>query len=172
LPQFDPNIVVLTHRSFDDPNSLGNIRLPNDTVSRADLPSIRAALESATTNTLARLRSPGRKVLIIEPIPVAPSALNPLTCLSSATYLDECRYVSRAAPTPIEAFYRSVANGTDVFSLNLDRLVCPYLPICDPIVGGVVVKKDGEHITAAYSQQIGKSISALLVADGIVKQSQ
>ena len=83
-------------------------------------------------------------------------------------YLDACRYVSSTAPTPLEASYRSLANGTDVYSLDLDRLVCPYLPICDPMVGGLVVKKDGEHITAPFSRYIGKPIASLLVADGIV----
>jgi len=172
LPQFDPNIVVLAHRAFDDPNSLGNIRLPNDVVGLPDQAAIRAALLAATNRTLALIRAPGRKVVIVEPIPLAPSALNPLTCLSRAKYLDECRYVAHIGRTPIQSAYRSIANGTDVYALDLDRVVCPYFPICDPMVDGIVVKKDGEHITAAYSREIGQSISALLVADGIVAQAQ
>jgi peptidoglycan/LPS O-acetylase OafA/YrhL len=172
LQQFDPNIVVLAHRSLDDVNSPSDVYLPNGDVVHADTGKARAALTAAATRTVDLLRGNGRKVVIIEPIPVAPDGQNPLTCLSEKTFLDDCRYVSSTTPTPLESSYRSLANGTDVFSLDLDRLVCPYLPICDPMVGGLVVKKDGEHITAAFSHYIGRPLSALLVADGIVSPTQ
>ena len=93
--------------------------------------------------------------------------MNPMTCLSKATYLDDCRYVA-SKTTPIEKYYRSLADGTNVFTLDLDRLVCPYLPICDPIVRGVVVKRDPQHITAAYSKTLAGPISRILTADGII----
>ena len=168
LKQYDPDIVVLAHRSLDDGNSPSDVYLPDDRVVPADTPTSRAALTAAATHTIDLLRGNGRKVVVLEPFPVAPAGHNPLTCLSEMKYLDDCRYVSSSEPTPLEMSYRSLANGTDVYSLDLDRLVCPYLPICDPMVGGRVVKKDGEHVTAAYSRYIGKPIAALLVADGIV----
>jgi hypothetical protein len=55
--------------------------------------------------------------------------------------------------------------------LDLDRLVCPYFPICDPIVNGVVVKRDKQHITAAYSKTMGEPIDSVLAADGVVPRS-
>ena len=111
--------------------------------------------------------------MILEPLPIAPGTFDPFTCLSQAKYLDACRYVATARATRLEQFYRSIANGTDVYTLDLDRLVCPYLPICDPIVGGVVVKRDPQHITVGFSRQHRPhSIGSLLVADGILAGPQ
>ena len=140
---FDPDIIVLAHRTFDDP-----LTPSRDRACRRATRVIRhTRIRRAATRTRGRprrsteLRADGRKIVIIEPFPIAPGVFNPFTCLSKAKYLDECRYVA-ARPTPLEKYFRSLANGRDVFTLNLDRLVCPYLPICDPIVNGVVVKKD------------------------------
>ena len=38
---------------------------------------------------------------------------------------------------------------TTARSVDLDRLVCPFLPICDPIVDGHVVQIDGHHLSPA-----------------------
>jgi len=108
--------------------------------------------------------------VIIEPLPTAPGAFNPFTCLSGATYLEECRYVAIGASTILEKYFRSIANGRDVYSLNLDRVVCPYLPICDPIVAGIVVKKDPQHITSEFSRAMATPIETLLVDDGILSR--
>jgi len=130
-------------------------------------PAFEPALRGAARASLTALEAKGRKLVILEPLPLAPGVLNPMTCLSKATYLDECRYVTIAA-TPIKKYYRTLANGTNIFTLDLDRLVCPYLPICDPIVRGVVVKRDFQHITAGYSKTLATPIGQLLTADGII----
>jgi hypothetical protein len=90
--------------------------------------------------------------------------------LSDAKYVDDCRYVA-ASTTPNEKYYRALANGKDVFTLDLDRLVCPYLPICDPIVRGVVVKRDKQHLSADYSRTLAGPIGSIMSADGIIPRS-
>jgi hypothetical protein len=110
--------------------------------------------------------------VIIEPLPTAPGAFNPFTCLSDAKYLEECRYIALPGPTILEKNFRKIANGRDVYSLNLDRVVCPYIPICDPIVAGVVVKKDPQHITAAFSRAMATPLETLLVDDGILARTR
>ncbi len=171
VPEFDPSIVVLAHHAFDDPNAPSNVRLPDGTVVSSNRKALESTLRTLTSRSIDELRKPGRKILVIEPLPVAPGTFDPFTCLSKERFLDACRYVATARPTKLERYYRSIANGTDLYALDLDRLVCPYLPICDPIVHGVVVKIDPQHITAPYSQQLAKPIAALLVADGILPRS-
>jgi peptidoglycan/LPS O-acetylase OafA/YrhL len=168
VPKFDPDIVVLIHRPIDDTTTPNRVRLPDNEIVLANRKASEAALRSVTNHTLDELRKAGRKIVIVEPLPLAPSTFNPLTCLSQAEYLDGCRYVATARPSRIEQYYRSLANGTDLYTLDLDRLVCPYLPICDPIVDGIVVKKDSQHITRDYSRHVADSLAALLVADGII----
>ena len=50
----------------------------------------------------------------------------------------------------MEQIYRRLdKQDDDVWSLDLDHLVCPYLPICDPIVNHQVTKIDAGHLTSA-----------------------
>ena len=171
VPGFDPDIVVLAHRTLDDPLTPSLVSFANGPRLRSNGPGFEKAAAAAVTRTVDELRARGRKIVIIEPLPTAPGAFNPFTCLTKATYLEECRYIAIGAPTVLERDFRSLADGNDVFSLNLDRVVCPYIPICDPIVAGVVVKKDPQHITAAFSRTMAPSIETLLVDDGIFSRS-
>ena len=166
--QFDPDIVALVHRPIDDTITPNVVRLPDNQIVLASRRASEVALQAVTNHTLDELQGAGRKIVIIEPLPLAPGTFNPFTCLSQAKYLDSCRYVAATRPSRLERYYRSIANGTDLYTLDLDRLVCPYLPICDPIVDGIVVKKDSQHITPDYSRHLADSLAALLVADGII----
>jgi hypothetical protein len=166
VPQLDPDVIVLLHHPFDDPGGAPDMRA-NGALIHPGTREFASAVRTAARATVAELEKKGRKIVIFEPLPLAPAAFNPLTCLSEKKFLDDCRYVA-SPTTPLERFYRTLANGSDVFTLDLDRLVCPYLPICDPLVHGVVVKRDPQHITAAYSQTLAAPIGAILVADGII----
>jgi peptidoglycan/LPS O-acetylase OafA/YrhL len=169
VPELDPDIIVLTHRAFDDHGALAGVRLSNDKVYTPRTPGFEAALRDAAGRSLRALRAPDRKLVIFEPMPIPPPGFDPLACLSEARFVEECRYAATADPTPLERFYRSVADGRSVYTVDIDRLVCPYLPICDPIVQGTVVKKDPLHITADYSRALEAPIASILRADGILK---
>ncbi|MGQ0830585.1 MAG: acyltransferase family protein [Microthrixaceae bacterium] len=152
VDRLDPDVVVVANRSFDAPGSplfvsdqeLGE--LPPG--SKAYLDSVRAR----TSATIKRFRDAGRRVVILEPVPVAPLGVDPVVCLSDATYLDECRFVSSVDPTPVERIYRDLAeNDSEVWSLDLDRRACPYLPICDPIVDQLIVRRDASHLTTRFA---------------------
>ena len=162
VPQFDPDIIVLVHRTLDDPTTPSYIRLPDNRRLVADRPDAERELQAVAGRTINGLRRKNRKIVILEPLPVAPRNFDPFTCLSKAQFEEGCRYVARANPSRLERYYRKVANGTDIYSIDLDRLVCPYLPICDPIVGGLVVKRDSQHITAGFSKKLALPIRRLL----------
>jgi hypothetical protein len=168
VPALHPDVVVVIHRAFDDPESRAGVQISGGRVLTKDMATFEPALRDAATRSLRALRAPNRKIVILEPPPITPPAFNPLTCLSQATYLEECRYVANAEPTPLENFYRSFADGRAVYAVDLDRVVCPYLPICDPIVRGTVVKRDSLHITAAYSRTLTAPIASIFEADGII----
>jgi hypothetical protein len=58
-------------------------------------------------------------------------------------------------PTPLERAYRALAEQRDeVTALDVDRLVCPYLPICDPVLDGMVVFRDDNHITGTFATSL------------------
>ena len=39
-------------------------------------------------------------------------------------------------------------------SIDFDRQVCPYLPICDPVVDGMVVHHDDNHLTVTFADTL------------------
>ena len=117
--------------------------------------------EQATIQSLAQLDRDGRQVVLVEDTPTDP--FDPLSCLSQAKVLEECRYVTDTTPTPLEVLYRRLdAENSGVFSANFDQLVCPYLPICDPVVNGKIVKTDASHLTGDFSRSIAPQINAYL----------
>ena len=126
-------------------------------------------IDTTTTRSLAKLRVDAKRVALIEPIPMAPAAFDPLACLSQAKVLEACRYVARATPDPLELFYRSLAKTDhDVFDLDIDREVCPYLPICDPIVNDQIVKWDRTHLTAKFATSIAPDVDTYLKRSGVL----
>ena len=166
IPALDPDVVVVMNRGYEVPNQEPQYRGPDGQPLAASAPEFDDWLEQTTTDSLAELGAGGRKVVMLEPIPYG--VLNPLTCLSEAVTVAECRYVVDPTPTSVERLYRRLAADDDqVWSVDLDRLVCPYLPICDPIVDELVVKADWTHLTSTFARALAPAIGSYFAANGI-----
>jgi peptidoglycan/LPS O-acetylase OafA/YrhL len=126
----------------------------------------------ATKSSLARLRSSGRSVVIVEPLPTPVDSdrnFEPLGCLEKATVLEACRYRAVTRSSPLENLYRALARSdAKVHSLNLDRKVCPLLPTCDPVVNGKVVNFDLKHLAAGFSRSLAPDVDQYLKSVGLV----
>ena len=82
---------------------------------------------------------------------------------------EECRYVAPPGDGAMERFYQRVTKERDdVEVINLDQAVCPFLPICDPVVGGLVVRWDHQHIAVAYSATLGDDLAVRLRSVGLL----
>jgi hypothetical protein len=123
-----------------------------------------------TKSSIHALESFARKVVVIEPIGLAPFLFDPLDCLSNGGPPAKCEYRMQALPTPQEVLYRHLADQRLVWSLNLDRLVCPRDPICDPIIRGLIVKRDGGHLTIKFARSLAPLIAAELRRIGVLTQ--
>ncbi len=167
IGDLDPDVIVLAQRPMDDPSNPADLFTPEGRMV-SGTSAFEASLEAAAGRTIDRLVADGRQVVIIEPIPIASKDNDPLLCLSSARNNAACRYQANATPTPIETFYRARANGVDVFSLDFDQLVCPQLPTCEPVIDGLIVKRDSNHITGTFSAHLAEAITARLIQDGII----
>jgi hypothetical protein len=174
LGALDPDIVVLAHRPYDDPaNSARLVHPPGSEPIARFAPEYQRAVRETTAATVEHLRRDERAIVIVEPIPMPPAGADPLLCLSEADFLDDCRYVANGEPTPVEQTYRAVASSNDdVWTLDIDQLVCPYLPICDPIVEGLIVKRDPGHLTSTYAQTLTDEIRAYLSDEQILASSR
>jgi hypothetical protein len=169
VPALDPDVIVIMNRGYEQPNQfagyLGPDLEPLDPSSRAGA----AVLHAAVTSSLRSLEAPGRKIVVIEPIPYETTGFDPLACLSQAEVLAECVYSAPAQPTGLEQLYRQLDRANhQLWSMDIDTLVCPFFPICDPIVNGEVVKVDGHHLTSAFATSLAPAVESFLLRNGIV----
>jgi peptidoglycan/LPS O-acetylase OafA/YrhL len=163
IPALHPDIVVAMNFGYEI-----SLVAFADANGRALLgPRAMRVLKAATTQSLAELRAGGRKVVIIEPIPHPP--FDPIQCLSHAKVLEECRYPAPAPSDWLERFSRQLARrDKGVVSADFDRLVCPFLPICDPIVNNQIVDWDAAHLTAGFAKTLAPPIDDYLKQTGII----
>ena len=166
IPQLAPSIVVLVNREIDDANEPIPVIGPNGGMLTPGSRDYERFVAMATSRTVKQLRDAGANVVMIEPLAVAP--FDTLNCLSGAKTLEACRFVASTTASPVERYYRSIADGRHVWSIDIDRLVCPYLPICDPLAKGVVVRRDSSHITAQFAQSISGQLQTMLEQEGIL----
>ena len=151
IPSLDPDIVAVVNNEY-----------PPNVVSRR-------ALAEATVNSVPQLTASGATAVLIEPSVHAPNDPGPLGCLKIAAFLEDCRFVADSDPTEIELLYRELDDGAEpVVPANLDSLACPYLPICDPVIGGKVVRWNFEHLAAGYSATLGDELDAYLRGRGLL----
>ena len=167
IPQLHPDIVFLGEQATDDPRFFPvGTQMPENYTDRKTFDK---AVIDVSRHALQRLSSPGRKLVILEPTPLSPRGDNdPINCLSTGASPSRCVYTANPTATALERFYRSAANDKTVWSLDLDRFVCPRLPTCDAIVHDIIVKRDWSHITATYAQSLAGPMLALLRKDHIV----
>jgi hypothetical protein len=169
VDELDPDVVIVAHRAIDDPRSPARIVDEDRGMVELDGAEFIEAIAERTGASVDELSAGGRKVVMIEPVPVAPRGDDPLLCLSEATYLDECRFVTSNGPSRLERVDRAVADERDnVWSLDFDIQVCPYLPICDPIVGGLIVRRDPTHISTVFSGTLTPAFARFLDDNGVL----
>jgi len=169
VPVLDPELVILAQRPVTDPSN--PIALSDEKLGPLEIGTTKTteAIVQRSRETIKPLVDSGRNVLILESIPVAPKGTNPITCLSEATFTDECRFVVDAEPHAAEQAYRRLAREVPgVWSADLDRLVCPYLPICDPLAGEVVVFRDDIHVSATFARSLSDAFGEYLDDNGLL----
>jgi hypothetical protein len=163
-----PDVIVVADRPIDDPANASAVRTPRG-VFDVGARGVSAALAAVTKRSVNLLQRVGRKLVIIEPIPIAPIDADPLNCLSSAKTVEQCEYRATRARSPLERAYVAAERPGTVWSIDLDRIVCPRFPICDPVVRGIIVKRDTDHITGKYADDIGEAVDGILRETGVLR---
>src|SRR5262249_53207243 len=168
IPALKPDIIVAAQFGYDDPSLYPfPVFGPDRRPAIRGMAAFSSLLFRTTLQSVKALRADGRDLVIIEPIPRASS--DPTGCLKTARVVEDCRYVVRNRPTRLEMLYRRLAGRSHrVWSADFDRLVCPYLPICDPLIAGHIVKVDAQHLTLEFSEYIADDIDAYLKANRLI----
>ena len=167
LPELDPDIVFLAHMPVDDPNApVGLVDADAGQVTGAERDE---RLAARITTLVERLVDDGRTVVLFEPMPVSPADLNPLSCLQEEAALEPCRFVTSRGPGAEDRLINQLDDAEPaVVSIDLDLATCPFLPICDPMLDGKIVRRDGNHLTVSFARSLLDQVDAYLVDEGVV----
>jgi hypothetical protein len=171
IPALDPDVVVAMNAGYEAPRQKVVYVGPDGRPLAGGSPEQLAWVTTTTKRSLEELRAGGRTVVLIEPVPwsFGVDAIDPLECLAEAVWVESCRFVVDPAPTGVEKLYQRLADeDPQVRSVNLDRSLCPFLPICDPIVGGQVVRWDESHVTGEFAKTLVPVVEKFLVSNRIV----
>ena len=168
IPALKPDVIVgwsndyLTRRQgvvYDENGNPMPLSGPDD---------LRRQMEADTRRSVETLERYASKVLIAEPVPTAPAGLDPFQCLTKGASLEACRFVADTNPAPIDLVYRQVADGRRVYEASFANLVCPFMPICDPVLDGMIVRFDNQHITPRYSTSLAKPMTDFLTRNELL----
>jgi hypothetical protein len=167
IPRFAPDVIVLAQGPYDDPAGPNRFVDSNGRAIDSSAVGFERLLRTRSAESLRALEEQGRKIVIIEPTPRPSGNFDPLVCLSEGKPAEQCRYTANRVATPLEVFYRSL-ESPNLVTLDLDRVVCPRLPTCDPIIDNIIVKRDDTHITATFARSRSVQVDQLLHSRGIL----
>ena len=157
IPALDPDLIVAINVGLFEASA------------KAEDSERAKEIRDKTEASLAELSAGGRDVVIIKAMPQPTGDEQPLACLAAAQVIERCRFVATEEASWVDDFQADVAARSDsVTFVDWDRLVCPFLPICDAMIGDVPVFWNTEHITARYSRSLGPPIGDELRALGVL----
>ena len=166
LEKSGTDLVLLAQRSRDssDPDvELG--RAPGD-----DRPvtSVRSLLVEATDATLGDIEAAGVRSLVLSSIWEPPAEVgDPLDCLAGARTLQECRVAVQPQSQLQDSLYLTAdARSDEVFTVDINPIMCPSAPVCDAMLGRIPVWRDNKHYSPAILESRSGEIWAALQDSG------
>jgi hypothetical protein len=147
LPKLHPDIVIVVSQSYAEGGRFDGTKLKRVGGSHESLNEL---LLHTTRETLRRFRQIGTRVLMVHNTIQAKS--DPLECLAGARYIEQCLVRERTTQHASDRMYEAehVARD-DVFTVDINPVICPDAPLCRPILNGRVVWRDRNHLTAAIT---------------------
>lgn len=168
IPQLKPTVVIaisndyLVRRPGVERDSNGKV------LAATGAGGLRQQVETETEQSLQSLTASAGKVLIVEPVPTTIPKDDPFVCLTKGKFVEDCRFVSASEPTELQLMYRSQADNKRIFTADFSKLLCPYDPICDPIVDGIVVRFDNQHMTPLFAESLAPEVMAFMRGAGLI----
>ena len=122
IPGYNPDVIVLAERAFDAPGNILSLPVNGRTLRVTTAPAERT-LAAASKLDLRLLHRAGRKIVILQPTPLAPALeFNQLGCLSTGK--TNCAFRYNPAPTALMHQFDLLANNRDVFTRSTSIISC------------------------------------------------
>jgi peptidoglycan/LPS O-acetylase OafA/YrhL len=180
VPEYDPDIVFLGHRALDAPGNPFWVTTVRDKpadyrvyvtehsgAAEGDSAQGEATIRREAEKSLAALRKPGRELVILEPppVPVDPT-FDPLNCVSTGSA--NCAFSVGTDPTASVRAFQELARTPDTWAIDLNRVVCPRLPVCDPVINDIIVHRDHTHISGTFAGAVAGALQERLRTAGVL----
>jgi len=168
IPELHPDLVIAINYGYDDPSvpPFPVLSASGRAVARGSA-AFNNLMTQTTDASVKALLADAKDLLIIEPTPLARQ--DPTACLVHSKFLEDCRYVAPVNPSKLELLYRELDAGSSrIRSADFDRFVCPFLPICDPVIAGHIVKVDTQHLTREFAEYIAPEVADYLEAAHLI----
>jgi hypothetical protein len=159
LPKLHPDVVVLATYARDDPAVYENALKRTGGSSE----TLHELIRNTTNETLARITATGARALIMRSI--IATTFDPLNCLSSATYVDQCHVPMPRVPPISDSYYLAAAKRlTNVFTFDINSIMCPAAPLCDAMLDGINVWRNPNHYSTKILVHFRAAIWTAMVA--------
>ena len=155
-----PDVVITINRGYDDPQDPRKLFVDG----HPDQTDPGKALSAGTSAGATAVLAYAKHLIVIEPWPSL--SFNARECLAGATYDEQCRGRASRELASEKAVEAVAAHDSRVTTVDLDDAVCPYLPVCDPVVGGVITHIDADHLTLAFAKALEPALDKRLIAAG------
>ncbi|GGO87951.1 acyltransferase [Nocardioides phosphati] len=124
---------------------------------------------STMTSSLRKIRAAGVKALIVDSWIQRYDGVDPLDCLASARTVGQCAF--RPDPPPLaDSILHTLAIGSHgaIRSVSLNDIMCPTLPVCQPVLHGIPVWRDVQHYSTEVLLDHVAEIRRRLVSSGLL----
>ena len=146
LPKLDPDLVIVSSL----PRDSGKWKQKLEPRDGKEAPLERMVLR-ATRDTLDKIEKVADRTLMVQSV-ATPKSFVPNDCLTSAKDPDECVVPLTTKNRSTDAFYLALAaDADDRYTVDLNPAFCPAEPLCSPVVDGMVVWRDKQHLTASFA---------------------
>jgi peptidoglycan/LPS O-acetylase OafA/YrhL len=164
LPGLKPDLMILVSNSYDreERYAKGFRRIGGSGENLSQL------LMNTTNETLDSFTKLGARSLVVLNT-LETGGLDPLDCLAKATYQSQCAIKTPLVSRPSDAYYKVAdVESDDVYTVNVNPVLCPDAPLCKPILDGVVVWRDPDHITAQIGIHLRDKIWGAVRKTGVL----
>jgi peptidoglycan/LPS O-acetylase OafA/YrhL len=122
-----------------------------------------AAMADGLRRYWQALQSAGIAVAVLSDTPFPPGSLRVNECVAeNPDHLIACAFERKSNQGGVAAQREAVAKTPGVHWIDLNDAICPTAR-CAPIIGNVLVYRQGSHITATYIKTLAPRLEAALV---------